>query len=240
MRPALLLTLAMAVLSTGPAAAAGFDHAAFDAIVQQAVKGEKVDYAHVTKERANLKAYLKRVAEADAMKLAPEERLPFYVNAYNAYALEAVLANALPESVLKVPGFFDKATHKVAGEELTLNALEEEKIRSSGDPRVHFVVNCASISCPRLWERAYTAKNWKESLEARTRDYLTRPGEVAIDVEAKTITVVKLFEWYEKDWGGDKEVRAFLARYHPKHKEQLKDAAFTLKHREYDWGLNRR
>lgn len=232
------LAIALALFFTLPAAAAGFDHSDLDALLQKAVKGEKVDYAVVAKERSKLQAYLARVAKADAKKLAADEKLPFYVNAYNGYALESVLAHKLPASVLKVPGFFDKATHEVAGEALTLNELEEKKIRSSGDPRVHFVVNCASISCPRLWERAYTPKNWAESLEARTREYLSRPGEVAIDEKAKTITVVQLFEWYQKDWGSEADVRAFLAKYQPKQAAALKDPAFALKHREYDWGLN--
>jgi hypothetical protein len=171
-------------------------------------------------------------------KLAPKDKLAFYTNAYNALVLEAVLENKLPESVLKVDGFFDKKTYTVAGEQLTLNALEEKKIRSSKDPRVHFVVNCASISCPPLRARVYDGATWDKSLEEQTKRYLTKKGEVQIDDAKKTITVVKLFEWYAGDWGGEAKIRAFLAKYLKKDAAKINDPAYKLAYREYDWNLN--
>lgn len=239
MRALVVLTGIFLASAAHADAGADFDHSALDAVVQQAVKGRRVDYDAVAKQRKALQAYLARVAKADVKALPSDAaRLAFYTNAYNALVLEAVLSSGRPDSVLKVPGFFDKQSYEVAGERLTLNALEETKIRAAKDPRVHFVVNCASNDCPPLARRAYTAKGWASALEQQTKAFLARPGEVAIDDDKKTVTVTKLFDWYQKDWGDEAKVRAFLARSLPKAAAKLQDPSYRIVTREYDWGLN--
>lgn len=213
---------------------------AYDAMLKRVVKGRFVDYDQAAKEDlvAVLVAFREENASARVDGLSSAARLAFYTNAYNAIVLDEVRRQKRPSSVLKVDGFFDKTKHTVAGEALTLNELEERKIRSSGDPRVHFVVNCASDDCPPLAPFAYRAETWERDVEAQTRAYLTRPGEVAIDDAKKTITVVQLFEWYRGDFGGDDGVRKFLTRYDAIRAKTLMDPRFTLAYRPYDWDLN--
>jgi hypothetical protein len=211
---------------------------AYDAVLKAIVKGRLVDYDAAERARAVIVGYRVEIAKADVSTLSKEARLAFYTNAYNAIVLDEVLTHKRPASVLKVDGFFDKTKHVVAGESLTLNELEEKKIRSSGDPRVHFVVNCASDDCPPLAPFAYRAETWERDLEAQTKAYLARPGEVVIDDAKKTITVVQLFEWYRGDFAGDDGVRKFLARYDAARAKTLMDPSFTLAYRPYDWDLN--
>jgi hypothetical protein len=207
--------------------------------VKKAVKGRFVDYDAVAAQRDALKAYLAAVATADVSSLKPKDKLAFYTNAYNATVLDAVLENGRPKSVLDVKGFFDGVKHTIAGEELTLNQLEEKKIRSAGDPRVHFAVNCASFDCPPLMGRAFSGKSWEKDLEKLTREFLTRPTEVKVDDAAKTVAVVQLFEWYQKDWGDEAKVRAFIAKYVPKDvAAKVQDPAYKLTYRPYDWRPN--
>lgn len=216
------------------------DHAPLDAIVKKAVKGRLVDYDAVAKERAALQAYLAAIATADVSTLKPKDKLAFWTNAYNATVLNAVLEHGRPKSVLDVKGFFDGKKYTIAGEQLTLNELEEKKIRTaSGDPRVHFAVNCASFDCPPLMGRAFTGKSWEADLERLTREFLRRPGEVAVDDAAKTVAVVQLFEWYQKDWGDEAKVRAFIAKYVPQDvAAKVQDPAYKLTYRPYDWRPN--
>lgn len=235
----LLTAFALAMLLSVPAAANRFDHSSYDGLLDKAVEGKKVDYKVVGKHMKVLDAYLKRVARFDVNKLNGQPaKLAFYTNAYNALVLKAVVMNRIPKSVMKVKGFFDKTKYKVAGEMLTLNQLEEKKLRSAGDPRVHFVVNCASASCPPLHEAAYTAENWDELLEQKTKEFLERRGEVMIDNNKKTVTVSPLFKWYQGDWENEKGVRDFLAKYLPDQQNQIKDPAYALTYYEYDWSLN--
>jgi len=218
--------------------------AGYDALLQAAVKGRMVDYAVVEREAPALRAFIESVRSTpiegkDGLaSVTKEQRLAFYTNAYNATVLALVLEHKRPKSVLSVDGFFDKKKHTIAGESLTLNELEEKKIRASGDPRVHFVVNCASDDCPPLAPFAYRGESWERDLENQTRAYLARPGEVAIDDAKKTITVVQLFEWYRGDFGGDDGVRKFLARYDAARAKTLMEKSYTLAYRPYDWDLN--
>ena len=218
---------------------ADFDHQPFDTIVKQAVRGRYVDYDVVLKQRAQLQSYLKRIAQADTKALSKVERLAFYTNAYNAIVLEQVLVHQRPSSVLKVKGFFDGIKHTVAGELLTLNELEGNKIRSAGDPRIHFVVNCASDDCPPLAPFAYTGKNYNAKLHTQALAYLQRRGATVVNDKAKTVEVVQLFEWYEKDWGGKERAKAFIESYVPAAKGKLTRQGYALTYRPYDWDLNK-
>lgn len=215
-----------------------------DGILQAAVKDRRVDYAVVEKELPQLDKFLVDVAKADPKPLAADEKLAFYVNAYNAIVLRAVIANN-KKRVIDVPGFFDKVTYVVAGETTTLNALEEKHVRRldgkgvSADPRIHFVVNCASRDCPPLAPRAYVGATMQRSLEDQTRAYLSRPGEVAVDAASKRVVVVQLFEWYASDWGGEDHVRKFIAKYvGGPAAAHVVDPAWDLDFRPYDWSSN--
>jgi hypothetical protein len=238
-RSSLTALIVCAPLLLAGAALADYDHAALNAIVKKAVKGRYVNYDAVAKERTKLQAYIKGVASADVSKLSKNEKLAFYTNAYNAIVLEQVLVHKRPASVLKVKGFFDGIKHTVAGEQMTLNDLEGKKIRSAGDPRIHFVVNCASDDCPPLAPFAYTGKNYDAKLEAQTKAYLNRKGATVVDDKAKTVEVVQLFEWYEKDFGGKAKAKAFVEKYVPAAKDKLTKQGYALTYRQYDWDLNK-
>jgi hypothetical protein len=217
--------------------------APLDTILGAAVKGRRVDYAVVEKNLAPLDAFLADVAKANVKELNADEKLAFYVNAYNALVLRAFVAKG-KKRVLDTPGFFDKITYVVAGETSTLNALEERHVRRldprgvSIDPRIHFVVNCASTDCPPLASRAYVGATMQKSLEDQTRAYLSRPGECALDVGNKRVFVVQLFEWYASDWGGEQNVRKFIAKYAPDVAAQVVDPTWDLDFRPYDWAPN--
>lgn len=231
---------------------APLDHAPLDALLAAVVKAPRpgtadrtwVDWDAVAARLPSLEAWLALVARASVRQLADEDRLAFYTNAYNALVLRAFLAHGR-KRVVDVRGFFDAAQFPVAGEMLTLNALEEAKLRlldgrgRSRDPRVHFVVNCASRDCPPLAARAYRGKTWQVDLEERTRAFLRRPGEVQVDEAGHRVVVVQIFEWYAADFGGEREVRAFIARYRPELRDKLRDAAaWDLDFRPYDWSPN--
>ncbi len=57
-----------------------------------------------------------------------------------------------------------------------------------------------------------------------------------MNVKGKTIEVVKLFDWYKKDFGGDKGVRDFLVKYGVK---EAADPSMKIVFKTYDWRLNR-
>ena len=211
----------------------------YEALLSGAVKGTLVDYNAVERERTTLMAYVNYVAKATPEKWNRSEKLAFYINAYNALVLHAVLLHQRPARVLDVDGFFDKIQYTVAGGSMTLNALEEQKIRRSGDPRVHFVVNCASYDCPPLAPFLYRGRDLDAQLEKQTRLFLKQKNAAYFTGLKNNIEISELFKWYEKDWGLKADVVKFIARYRPDLSSKLNDQSLQLTYRKYNWNLNK-
>ncbi|MEZ5990170.1 MAG: DUF547 domain-containing protein [Planctomycetota bacterium] len=235
-------------VSSRPAAAPGEDGIpATDGLAKvlaAAVAGDTVDYAAVARHRAELDAYLRAVAGARLDEADKKERLAFWINAYNAAVLDKVLRTVIGKGkdggdrfgVLEVPEFFDEVGFEVAGRRLSLNQIEEAA-RALGDPRVHFAVNCASVSCPALRAEPWTAETLHPDLDRATRAYFASPQGLVVDGDE--VRVTKLLEWYAKDFADVGGPAAFLLRYAPEGtREAIRKHGITG-HLEYDWALNR-
>jgi len=188
---------------------------------------------------AKLKAFTEQAATADTSKLSREEALAFYINAYNATTIAEVLKLWPVTSVLKKDGFFDKTKHLIAGESLTLNDLEKTKIRDPyKEPRIHFLVNCASASCPVLVGEAITAANLETLLERQATEYVTR---TTLFKGKKGLEISSIFDWYKEDFGGPEGVRTFIAAHvAPEQRDFVSDSANKIGFFNYDWNTNAR
>jgi len=122
---------------------------------------------------------------------------------------------------------------------MTLNTLENEWIRTLGEPRIHFAVNCASVSCPALAAEPWQASTLEAMLEERTRAYVR--ATTSVNVAARQVQVSTLFNWFAADFGGEAGVREFVAaRLDEAAAAQVRDGSFTLTYAEYDWAINGR
>lgn len=187
-----------------------------------------------------LKAFTDMVATADTSSFSREEALAFYINAYNATTISEVLRLWPVTSVLKKEGFFDKTKHTIAGESLTLNELEAKKIREPfKEPRIHFLVNCASASCPYLVGEAITAANLETLLERQATEYVTRT--TVFPKGKKSFEISSIFDWYKDDFGGADGVRAFIASHvAADRRDFVSDKANKVAFFNYDWATNAR
>lgn len=189
---------------------------------------------------AKLKAFTDKVATTDARSFSREEALAFYINAYNATTIAEVLRLWPVTSVLKQDGFFDKTKHLIAGESLTLNDLETKKIREPfKEPRIHFLVNCASASCPYLVGEAITAANLEVLLDRQATEYVTRTTN--FPKGKKSFEISSIFDWYKDDFGGADGVRAFIAAHvTAERRDFVSDKANKVGFFTYDWATNAR
>lgn len=215
------------------------DHAPFGTILKTYVsKSGDVRYSDLRaneKDLATFKAYVAAVGEAKVTG-SKEAQLAFYLNAYNALVIDAIL-NAWPiESVMKVDGFFKKTQHVVAGEKMTLDHLEHGIVRPTfKDARVHFALNCAAKSCPPLKRKVFTEKNVNAMLESNTKAFLPK----ATRFEGNVVTTSKLLEWFADDFKADAgSVAAYLAKYFPERATFLNAKDTKIEFSEYDWALN--
>lgn len=189
---------------------------------------------------ANLREYLAWAATADTASMPRLGQLAFYINTYNALTVNSMIELWPVDGVLQEDGFFDGRIHRVAGEDLTLNALENDKIRAGfGEPRIHFLVNCASASCPWLIEEVVTEANIEALLEAQATSYIQRTTQ--LDRDAGTFAVSQIFEWFASDFEAAGGAREFVrARLTEADAAFVADTANTMGFWPYDWATNAR
>ncbi|MDE0468536.1 MAG: DUF547 domain-containing protein [Candidatus Poribacteria bacterium] len=228
-----------------PTGDVSFSHDLFDQVLQEHVdERQQVDYAKLKANPEKLEAYLDLLAVANPEALSYNAQLAFWVNAYNALVVKGVVDHYPITSVRKVKlfnGFFSRLKFQVAGKTYTLNEIEHDIIRTEFvDPRVHFVLVCASSSCPPLWNRAYTAETIEERLEIATLNFIRNPEQVRIDRAERRVYLSKIFKWYKDDFKeGYEGVTDFLSDYlHPENAEFLASTDVKFRYLDYDWTLN--
>jgi hypothetical protein len=111
----------------------------------------------------------------------------------------------------------------------SLDDIEHGIIRKQfREPRIHFAVNCASLSCPPLQNRAYTAKNIDTLLEKATKEFINSREN---SIQVNSVELSSIFKWYAEDFGN---IIAFVNRY-----STVKvDNTAQISYKEYDWNLN--
>ena len=277
----ILMTLGVAVLSifktiepTGDALALSgppFTHELLDQVLSEYVDdaGRVDDRGLREDDPDRLAAYYDLIATYSPdshPQLFPgmEERLAYWINAYNAATLAAVLSEYPIASVSEVKpprllffapdksGFFYFRKLLFGGESYNLYNLENEVIRGRfTEPRIHFAINCASNGCPRLPRYAFTADQLEYQLEAETRKFINEPRNLRIDHEQKILHLSSILTWYEEDylaWYREKypEQNANLANYLKLYADQSRIAEldraieYEIQAIPYDWGLNDR
>lgn len=191
-----------------------------------------------------LQGYLDSVSAADPDRLTRDEALSFWINVYNACAITlAVETFRLGEpSVLRVPRAFTRPDLTVAGERLSLNAIEHGKVRRFRDPRIHAALVCGSLSCPTLRPTAYAGHDLEDALETQMTTFMTRGGAVAGD--DGDIVLSRLFSWYGADFVRPHRMpslfpvssRKTLEAIRPWLPEPLRDRR-EVRFQRYDWTL---
>lgn len=237
--PYALVATTLAAAREGQAQVPEPARAAYSQTLSTYVKAGRVDYAGLAKSgRTGLEAYVKALATADVPG-PRNQRLGFYIDAYNALVLWAVIKNGRPRSVLDVDGFFDTAVHTVAGKSVTLDTLEKKILNPfAKDPRTHFVLVCGAVGCPILESKPYYGTSIDQRMERATRRYLSTP--YGARVKPNELSLSKIFDWYAADFGGPSGVQAFVrARLSDAERDRLGDSPRVIFH-DYNWTLNQR
>lgn len=223
-----------------------FSHEEWDRLLAGGTVDGLVDYDYVHVHRQELEAYLERVARADLASLEADHLMALLMNAYNALTVRSILDAWPVDSIRDIDGVWTGTKHTVGGQELTLDEIEHNLLRPFWkDPRIHFGVNCASMSCAPLPPWAFTGDEVDAQLDERTGAFLSSPENVRIEGEA--LLVSKYFEWYGSDftapgWAPRADtIPAFIAVYTRPEVEAFieeHDGDPPLEFMDYDWSLN--
>jgi hypothetical protein len=190
-----------------------------------------VDYKTVKANPEQLNAILKQIANAPQYKSETEKA--FLINAYNVFVIKGVVDHYPVEGPLKIDGFFDKKTFKFRGKQVTLNDVEKGMLyKAFPDARLHFVLVCAAIGCPKLASYAYSADKLEAELDEQTKAVINDPTFIRLD--GPNAKLSEIFDWYAADFGGKEEVIPFIQKH------LLKKIKLNPKYSfyEYDWSLN--
>ncbi|MBL7872053.1 MAG: DUF547 domain-containing protein [Cyclobacteriaceae bacterium] len=207
-----------------------------DVFFKRYVSNSRVDYIGIKKASSDIENLVKLVGTMNLEEASVLSKKAFYVNAYNLIVIYAVIKNYPIKSPLDVSGFFDKATYRVAGEELTLNKLETEKLlRTYLDSRFHFVLVCAAKSCPPLANFAYTPDTIEQQLTERTKLAVNDSNWLRINPSKGIVGLSKIFDWYSSDFKSNGNIElGWINQYR---NEKIPNS-YKIEFYEYDWSLN--
>lgn len=223
---------------------AAFDHSALDGLLKRYVANSNVDYRRwksSAADQATLAAYISRLGAAVPEGWSRNEKLAFYINAYNAITVKSVLDAYPIRSIKNIPGVWDRKKWRVAGRDLTLNDIEHKILRAElQEARIHFAIVCASGGCPPLQPWAFSGAMIDEQLESVTRAFLNAPDRIRVDADRKRLSISAIFQWFSEDFVRSAgSVPAFVARYRSSEEARaLKEGRWTVSYFDYDWSLN--
>jgi hypothetical protein len=202
----------------------------------------RVAFDTLVRDRRDLDLYVGYVAavdpEADRQTFpTPQARLAHQINAYNALSMHGVLELGIPRTNagLRKVRFFFLRRYRIGGKKQSLHAYES-RIRELGDPRVHFALNCMSVSCPQLPRAPFRAASLDAELDAAARAFVNDERYAQVDAAAKRVRLSSIFKFYTDDF---LKVADSLIAYVNRYRSAPIPADYSVEFLPYDWTINR-
>lgn len=211
-----------------------FDHNSWNTLLQKHVSNKgNVNYKGFKNNRKDLVNYIALLS-----KFMPnntwkkEDKLAYWINAYNALTVDLILRNYPLKSIKDIKDPWDQRLWKLGEKWYNLNQIEHQILRKMDEPRIHFAIVCASYSCPKLSNKAYTAIDLERQLVRATRDFLKDPEKN--NLTENNIKISKIFKWFAKDFKTAGSLLDFINKY--SNVSIAKNAKKSYK--DYNWDLN--
>jgi hypothetical protein len=220
-----------------------FTHEQWTNLLQKHVNPDGwVNYDGFIKDSLQLNNYLQQIESnyPNEKNWSREQILAYWINAYNAYTVQIVIRNYPVASIKDIkPGVaflnsvWDIKFITIEGEQLDLNNIEHNILRKMNEPRIHFAVNCASYSCPKLLNTAYEAATIDNQLNQQAIDFINDPKRNVIAAEKADVS--SIFNWFTGDFTNDGSLKDFLNKYSKVPITENTGINFL----EYNWNLNK-
>jgi hypothetical protein len=246
-----------------------FDHTyrLYGDLLRGHVMGARVDYAKLQQHPVALDAVIDELGNITAAQFqnwSAGQQIAYLINAYNVFTLKAIvdhypirgwwfswLSLTPRNSIKQIDGVWTRLRWPVAGAERTLDEIEHEILRKQyREPRMHFAINCASVSCPRLRHEPYTSDHLERQLILAARDYLA--SDFGLIVDGSTLRVSSILSWFNDDFvdqyarlidadrpSRDRTILGVIAKYGPPEASRLAQTGTArIRFLKYDWSLN--
>ncbi len=204
------------------------------------------DWGASPADRQRLEQYLAQLSTGETTsRTSSDARLAFWINAYNAVTIHGILreypTSSIRNHTATVIGYniWKHLQLYVDSEPYSLNHIEHELLRKMDDPRIHFAIVCASVSCPRLLNEAYTPDRVQKQLESNARDFFGRRRN--FQHQSRQMQLSSILQWFRIDFGGSQAERLQqIAKWLPS--DQAQEAARSgrvkVHYMDYNWNLN--
>ena len=212
-------------------------HFLFDELLKKYVSDNgNVDYEGFKNSREKLLGYISILQNTfpkfDKLKPSKEQKLAYWINAYNALTIDLILQNYPLKSIKDIDKPWDQRLWKFGNKWLNLNDIEHQILRKMDEPRIHFAIVCASFSCPKLQNTAFTVSDIETQLTTATKEFLDDSTKNYIS--QNNLRLSKILKWFAKDFKTNGSLIDFLNKYteieiSSKAKKSFKD---------YNWDLN--
>lgn len=220
-----------------------------------------VDYEGLKQQRADLDdfiTYLEHLDPKTYQAWSGNDKIAFWINAYNALTLRAVIDHypiapasfngSYPKnSIRQITGVWDVNRVNVMGQSITLGYIETKILRRDfHEPRIHVALVRASVSCPVLRNEPYAGAKLDAQLDDQARKFLSDPRHFALDRATKEVHVSEIFRQYAEDFAPasatDKPragLVAFVSKYgSAAERSYLATDEYRIIYTPYDWTLN--
>ena len=234
MKKILLLLVTIFTLSQVNAQTSIFN----DLLQKHVTKDGVVDYKSLKKEEARLDSFISYLEKTSPESSWSENKQKaFWINAYNAYTIKLILKNYPVKSIMDIKEKGKSAWKipfaKVGGKTYTLDHIEHEILRKKlFDPKIHVGVNCASGSCPKLGNMAFTEENIEAELTKLMKAFVNDSSRNKLS--KKKVQISSIFDWFKGDFTKNGSVIDYLNKFS---ETEIKSNA-KISYLKYDWTLN--
>jgi len=215
-------------------------HNSWDILLKKHVSSSgNVNYNGFKSDIKALNAYILLLKENQpSNSWSKNEKLAYWINAYNANTISLMVRNWPVTSIKKITkgakGPWDIAFINLEGKTYSLNNIENDIIRKRfNEPRIHFAVNCASKGCPSLRNEAFIASKLMTQLQEQTVKFINDPSKNIISTNSAKIS--KLFDWYKIDFTKNGSVIDFINKY----SKTKASSSAVISYTDYSWEVNK-
>ena len=211
-----------------------FNHDRWDKLLQQFVsENGNVDYQKIREDRFQLDIYIDILTHnIPTEEWSKSEKLAYWINAYNALTIDLIRRNYPTESIKDIKDPWDQRLWQFGDKWLNLNDIEHKILRKMDEPRIHFAIVCASVSCPKLQNTAFTSSDLEEQLTKATEEFLADTSKN--EISQNNLKLSKIFRWFKKDFEQDGDIIDFLNNYSSFNISKSAKKSY----KDYNWDLN--
>ncbi len=240
----IVIVLFISILVSAIHAHAKVDNTIYASLLKKHVIKNRVNYDGLKKDELKLDTYLAILSNTDVDSLLKTEQFAFYINAYNAFTIKLILTKYPGiNSIKEIGTFFTNPWQKkfiiLQKRTVTLDHIEHDILRPRfKDARVHFSINCASKSCPRLRNEPYESTTLEAQLDEQAKLFINDKKNSFF--KDNTLFLSKIFSWFGEDFS-QKPIQFILQYANDDLKAAIRSAGHDIKlsYLSYDWSLNR-